>query len=93
MEVNHTVRATRKKDLPPEPVPAPDVSADDRIVLTSAYKAGLIVAWKREAVRGYRLTLAGRPDEYVEVEQLTKYLQKLGSSRTVSSAVHRGEVK
>jgi hypothetical protein len=73
------VRATRKKDPPSEPVP--DVSADDRTALTGAYKAGLIVAWKREAVLGYRLTLAGQQDEYVEVEQLTTYLKKLSSAR------------
>ncbi len=90
MEVNHAVKATRKKDVLPEPLAAPDVSADDRIVLTTAYKAGLIVAWKREAVRGYRLTLAGRPDEYVEVEHLAKYIEKLNSPKTVAPPRDRG---
>ena len=73
--------ATRKKRLPPEPVPAPYASADDRNVLAGAYKAGLIVAWKREALRGYQLTLPGRREEYVEVERLTKYIEKLTSAR------------
>ena len=58
------------------PLP-PEVSADDRTVLTAAYKAGLILAWKRDSERGYCLRLAGRLDEYVEVNQLTKYLEKL----------------
>jgi len=49
-------------------------------VLTDAYKAGLIVAWKRDAGRGYRLTFAGRPDEYVEVAKLTRYLEKLNGA-------------
>jgi hypothetical protein len=55
----------------------PEVSGDDRTVLTAAYKAGLILAWKRDTQRGYCLTLAGRPDEYVEVDGLTKYLDRL----------------
>jgi len=45
--------------------------------LTHAYKAGLILAWKRNIEHGYRLTLAGRADEYVQSHQLTKYLESL----------------
>jgi hypothetical protein len=56
---------------------APEVSGDDRAVLASAYKAGLILAWKRDVERGYRLTLTGRRDEYIEVAKLTGYLEKL----------------
>ena len=32
---------------------------------------------KRDTQRGYCLTIAGRLDEYVEVDRLTKYLDKL----------------
>jgi hypothetical protein len=71
------MRATRKKDLLPAPPPPAEVSGSDRAALTSAYKAGAILAWKRDAERGYRLTLAGRAEEYVEVAKLTSYLQKL----------------
>jgi len=70
----------RTKDVlptPPEPV---EVSPGDRTILIGAYKAGLITAWKREAERGYRLTFASGPDEYVEVAKLTSYLAKLNSS-------------
>jgi hypothetical protein len=69
--------AKRKKDLLPVPPPPQEVSGDDRIVLTGAYKAGLILAWKLDTSRGYCLTLSGRPDEYVEVGKLTRYLDKL----------------
>ena len=54
-----------------------EVSGDDRLVLTGAYKAGLILAWKRDTERGYCLTLAGKSDEYVEVDKLALYLAKL----------------
>ena len=54
-----------------------EVSGDDRLVLTGAYKAGLILAWKRDTERGYCLTLAGRADEYVDVDKLGHYLAKL----------------
>ena len=46
-------------------------------MLTGAYKAGLILAWKRDTERGYCLTLAGRSDEYVDVDKLAIYLAKL----------------
>jgi hypothetical protein len=59
---------------PQEPV---EVSPSDRDALIGAFKAGLIMAWKRDAERGYRLTFAGARDEYVEVTKLTSYLGKL----------------
>jgi len=65
-----------KKVLLP-PAPPAEVSGSDRAALTSAYKAGVILAWKRDAERGYRLTLAGRLEEYVEVTKLTGYLERL----------------
>jgi hypothetical protein len=70
------MKAKGKKGSAPEPVSSV-VSGADRTALTDAYKAGLIVAWSRDIARGYRLALAGRPDEYVDVDQLTKYLAKL----------------
>lgn len=70
------MRAKRTKDAP-TPADPVEVSTSDRAVLTGAYKAGLIAAWKRDAERGYRLTFAGRPDEYVEVTKLASYLEKL----------------
>jgi len=54
-----------------------EISGPDRTALTHAYKAGLILAWKRDIEHGYRLTLAGRADEYVQSDQLTKYLESL----------------
>lgn len=62
---------------PPAPV---ECSTSDRAVLADAYKAGLIMAWKRDAERGYRLTFPGRADEYVEVAKLTRYLEKLNGA-------------
>jgi hypothetical protein len=76
-EGEQSMRAKRTKDVVPAlPVPV-ECSTSDRAVLADAYKAGLIVAWKRDAERGYRLTFAGRADEYVEVAKLTRYLEKL----------------
>jgi len=62
-----------------EQVPAPpgEISSADRAVLTSAYKAGLIAGWRRDRERGYQVTRAGRPDEYVEVAKLASYLEGL----------------
>jgi hypothetical protein len=71
------MRPKRAKNVPPAALVPPVVSGDDRTVLTAAYKAGLILAWKRDTQRGYCLTLAGRPDEYVDVDQLTTYLERL----------------
>ncbi len=67
-------RTNARAALTPAP---PTTSDDDRAVLTGAFKAGLILAWKRDAERGYRLTLAGPREEYVEVSKLPGYLQKL----------------
>ena len=68
-----------KAPLPGLPDPV-EVSTSDRAVLTGAYQAGLILAWKRDAERGFRLTFAGRPDEYVEAAKLTSYLGRLKGS-------------
>lgn len=70
----------RTKDVVPGPPASVEISTSDRTLLTGAYKAGLITAWKRDAERGYRVTFAGRPDEYVEVAKLTSYLTKLNGA-------------
>ena len=70
------MRANGKKTGTVAGVPA-EASAEDRTALTGAYKAGLILAWKLDTERGYRLTLAGRPEEYVQVSLLTQYLKAL----------------
>jgi hypothetical protein len=69
--------ATRKKDVVPAPVASPEVQADDRAALAGAYRAGLILTWKRDASRGFCLSMRGRADEYVEPEKLARYLEKL----------------
>ncbi len=74
------LRAKRKKAVLPKPVDPVECAPADRAGLIGAYKAGLIVAWKRDAERGYRLTFAGRPDEYVEVTRLTRYLERLNGA-------------
>jgi hypothetical protein len=73
------VRKRKLAAVPAPPAPG-EIAANDRAALVRAYKAGLIVAWKRDAERGYRLTFAGRPDEYVEVAKLTASLQKLNGA-------------
>jgi hypothetical protein len=50
----------------------------DREVLIAAYRAGLITAWKHEGERGYRLTISGRQDEYIQAAKLAKHLERLG---------------
>jgi hypothetical protein len=62
---------------PQDPV---EVSESDRDALIGAFKAGLIMAWKRDAERGYRLTFEGSRDEYVEPAKLASYLGKLQAS-------------
>jgi hypothetical protein len=57
--------------------PLPVVSSDERILLTAAYKSGLISGWAIDQEHGYRLTLANHRDEYVEVAKLTAYLDGL----------------
>ena len=59
------------------PPPLLEILAPDRNLLTEAYKAGLILAWKHDRERGIRVTAANRPDEYVEIANLSRYLQKL----------------
>lgn len=54
-----------------------EVTSADQAALTGAYKSGLIVGWRRDSQRGYRLTLGNRRDDYVEVAKLTSYLEKL----------------
>jgi len=71
---------TRKRSkvvVSPEPVPL-DTPPTDRAALIAAYQAGLITAWKHEGERGYRLTMSGRQDEYIEAAKLTKHLERLG---------------
>ena len=63
------------------PPPLPEILAPDRILLTEAYKTGLILGWKHDSERGVRVTAANRPDEYVEIANLPKYLQKLRDVR------------
>ncbi len=52
--------------------------AADREALIAAYRAGLITAWKHDGERGYRLTVAGRQDEYIQAAKLAKHLERLG---------------
>ena len=70
---------TRKRSkvvVSPEPVPL-DTPPTDRAALIAAYQAGLITAWKHERERGYRLTMSGHQDEYVEPAKLAKHLERL----------------
>jgi hypothetical protein len=74
------MRAKRTKQAaPPAPAPA-EIAESDRTALIAAYRAGVISAWKHDAERGYRLTITGRPDDYVEVAKLTKYLGRLAGT-------------
>ena len=65
-----------KETAPSVPTP-PEITASDRDALIAAYKTGLIASWKRDAERGYRVSITGRADDYVEVPNLIKYLAKL----------------
>ena len=76
-EDNRTMKPKRTKNTIPAHPPLADISGSDRDVLTHAYKTGLIVGWKRDIERGYRLTLGDRRDEYVEITKLTSYLDRL----------------
>lgn len=71
-----TKRKRPGKPAPAEPAPV-EVSAGHRDELTGAYQAGMIVAWKHDVERGFRLSFAGRADEYVEVNKLSSYLARL----------------
>jgi len=70
------MKTTRSKG-PATPSPLPEMSSDERSLLTAAYKSGLISGWKIDREHGYRLTLANSHDEYVEVAKLTAYLEGL----------------
>jgi hypothetical protein len=72
------MKAKRPKVPAPTASPLDEVSPGERDVLTRAYKTGLIVGWRRDAERGYRLTLRDRRDEYVEIGKLTSHLERLG---------------
>ena len=69
--------AKRKKELAPVKQVPQEMSQDHRTALASAYKDGRILAWKQDVERGFCLTLRGRPDEYVQGDLLTRYLDKL----------------
>jgi hypothetical protein len=71
------MKSRRTKNTTPAPPPLPDMSGQDRDLLTNAYKTGLIVSWKRDGDRGCRLTLGQGLDEYVEMTNLPGYLQTL----------------
>jgi hypothetical protein len=68
--------AKRVKDAPAAVV-VPAVSESDLSVLSTAYKSGLILGWKVDGERGYRLTLTNRHDDYVVPANLTTYVEKL----------------
>src|SRR5262245_14574991 len=57
-----------------------EIAASDRDALVAAYQAGVITSWKRDIERGYRVSIAGRPDGYVDVSHLIKYLTTLGGA-------------
>ena len=70
----------RAKEAAPAAPPPSEIAASDRDALIAAYQAGVITAWKRDAERGYRVSITGRPDDFVEVSKLIKYLAKLGGA-------------
>jgi hypothetical protein len=70
----------RSKSTVPAQAPVAEVSSGDRAALVEAFKSGLIVSWKRDTERGYRLTRVGGVDEYVEVANLAKHLARLGTT-------------
>ena len=74
------MRAKRKNAVPASPPVVAEVSEDDRIVLTRAYKAGLILTWRLDATRGYCVSRVGQADQYVDAGELTSYVAKLRSA-------------
>jgi hypothetical protein len=70
----------RTTAVTPQAPPPIETPALDREALIAAYKAGLITAWKHDAERGYRLTISGREDDYVEAAKLARYLERLASA-------------
>jgi len=77
-----TMKGKRVKDAA---VLIPVVSGSDRDVLAAAYKGGLILGWKADSERGYRLTLANRRDDYVETAKLATYVEKLRKEAPLTS--------
>jgi hypothetical protein len=73
------VRKRTKAVVPPAP-PSVETPPTDRAALIAAYQAGLITAWKHDGERGYRLTMSGRQDEYVEAAKLAKHLGRLAGA-------------
>src|SRR5438046_4585519 len=85
-----SMRANSKKEATPAAVPPAGISGEDRTRLADAYKAGLILGWKRDVERGYCLTVVGRADEYVELDQLrerrgVRPVASAGAVRSISS--------
>ena len=74
------MRQKRTKVKVPVPPTLAEMSGNDRDLLTKAYKSGLIVGWRQDSERGYRLTLGDRRDEYVDITRLSHYLDKLRQS-------------
>jgi hypothetical protein len=74
------LRAKRTKAVLPAPPDAVECSPSDRAALTRAYKGGLLVAWKHDAERGYRLTFGDKREEYVKITDLPRYLAKLNGT-------------
>lgn len=74
------MRAKRATAATAPTLSAPETPSGDQALLTQAYKAGLIVGWKHDGERGYRLTLRDRRDEYVEIAKLSGYLDRLRRS-------------
>ena len=70
-------RKRTKVVVPSTPAPV-DIPPADRAALVAAYQAGLITMWKHDGERGYRLTMSGRQDEYIEAAKLAKHLERLG---------------
>ena len=70
----------RTKVVVPSASVAVDTPPTDRAALIAAYQAGLITAWKHDGERGYRLTMSGRQDEYVEAAKLAKHLGRLAGA-------------
>ena len=86
------MKPKRVKAVVAPPRPA-EVTASDREALTEAYRSGLITAWKRDDERGYRLTLGNSREEYVDVAELTGYLEgvRRGTARARERATAAGQ--
>ncbi len=71
------MKPKRAKGAMTPAAPLAEISGADRDLLTHAYKAGLILGWKHDRERGYRLTLGDRREEYVTMTNLSSHLAKL----------------